>query len=91
MLVYDGLSTDRNDAIKRATNIRSNGGRIITIGVGDSVSYSELLSISGNNKYVLSLQGSDSVDRLYSLIMSEALQPECLRKYDHLNNPYSCI
>lgn len=33
VLVYDGFPSDRYEAIKTVSNIRSNGGRIITVGV----------------------------------------------------------
>ena len=53
------MSSDRHEAIKTASNIRSNGG----------------------SKYESALQCSESVHRLYSLILSETLQTNCPGKF----------
>ncbi|XP_076105129.1 matrilin-1-like [Mytilus galloprovincialis] len=74
ILLYDGLSTDSNDAVNEATLINSIGGRIITVAVGQSISYSEMLSISRKQYYTFS---TSFLDDILNNILKETVPDNC--------------
>lgn len=74
ILLYDGLSSDRHEAVTEATSITRMGGRILTVGIGDSISHQEMLMISGQQHYTFSpLRLRD----LYSRIFRETIHTDC--------------
>jgi hypothetical protein len=83
ILLYDGLSSDRHEAVKEATSITRMGGRILTVGIGDSISHQEMLMISGQQHHTFStLRLKD----LYSRIIRETIRTDCTgnEKYSFL-------
>lgn len=74
ILLYDGLSTDRNNAVNEAMLINSIGGRIITAAVGQSISYSELLLISEKQYYTFS---TSFLDDMLNYILKETVPDNC--------------
>ncbi|XP_063431364.1 transmembrane cell adhesion receptor mua-3-like [Mytilus trossulus] len=78
ILLYDGLSTDSNDAVNEATIINSIGGRIITVAVGQSISYSEMLAISREQYYTFS---TSVLDDMLNGILKETVPGNCTDCY----------
>ncbi|CAC5366078.1 unnamed protein product [Mytilus coruscus] len=74
ILLYDGLSTDRNNAVNEAMLIYSIGGRIITAAVGQSISYSELLLISEKQYYTFR---TSFLDDMLNYILKETVPDNC--------------
>ncbi|XP_052098934.1 uncharacterized protein LOC127733658 [Mytilus californianus] len=74
ILLYDGLSTDRNKAVNEAMLINSIGGRIITAAVGQSISYSELLLISEKQYYTFI---TSFLDDMLNHILKETVPENC--------------
>lgn len=74
ILLYDGLSSDRHEAVAEATSITRKGGRILTVGIGESISHQEMLMISGQQHYTFSPL---RLEDLYSRIFRETMHTDC--------------
>ncbi|XP_071171866.1 uncharacterized protein [Mytilus edulis] len=74
ILLHDGLSTDRNDAFEEAKKINAMGIRILSVGIGQSIAYTEMLTISNRQYYTYS---PHHLDDMYNQILKETHHPEC--------------
>lgn len=61
IVLTDGLSSHIIRTKLRAAELRMDGVKVITIGVGSSVNHQELLDIAGHPSYVFSLHNTDSL------------------------------
>lgn len=65
ILLYDGLSTDRQNVYKTAEKLRNARIKLISIGIGSSVSHMELVNIAYNEEYVFTYEQYEyAVNRL---------------------------
>ncbi|CAG2204766.1 unnamed protein product [Mytilus edulis] len=83
IMLYDGLSTDSNNAVHEAMLINSIGGRVITVAVGQSISYSEMLLISRKQYYTFS---TSFFDDMLNNILKETVPENCTGRTDILSN-----
>ncbi|XP_052101277.1 collagen alpha-6(VI) chain-like isoform X2 [Mytilus californianus] len=74
VLMHDGLSTDRNEAFYEAQIINSMGIRILTVGIGQSIAYIEMLTISNSQFYTFS---PNHLDDMYNQILKETVHTDC--------------
>ncbi|CAC5402101.1 unnamed protein product [Mytilus coruscus] len=76
VLLTDGLFSDRNqNSINNAaTDFRNNGGRILSVGIGDSISHTNLLKMSGRGDYVFHFP---DVEEIYNSIIKDSLHSSC--------------
>lgn len=74
VLMYDGLSTDRNEAFYEAQIINTMGIRILTVGIGQSIAYREMLTISNSQFYTFS---PNHLDDMYNQILKETVHTDC--------------
>ncbi|KAK3084498.1 hypothetical protein FSP39_014406 [Pinctada imbricata] len=74
-LLTDGLSTDRQDAVKAARNLQ-NGVRLYVIGIGDQIAHSELykLASKSDQPYVFSSDNQAAINRFWH----DETDKECL-------------
>lgn len=79
VLLTDGLFSDRNQNSinKAATDFQNNGGRILSVGIGDSISHTNLLKMSGRADYVFHFP---EVEEIYNSIIKESLHSSCTSK-----------
>lgn len=73
-MLYDGLSSDSNEAITFAESITIAGIRVYAVAVGDSISHHELLKISQKPMYTFS---PTKANDLYHLIVKETERSDC--------------
>ncbi|VDI70405.1 Notch, partial [Mytilus galloprovincialis] len=74
VLMHDGLSTDRNEAFYEAQIIHSMGIRILSVGIGQSIAYTEMLTISNSPFYTYS---PNHLDDMYNQILKETVHTDC--------------
>ncbi|XP_071157270.1 uncharacterized protein [Mytilus edulis] len=76
VLLTDGLFSDRNqNSINKAgADFQNNGGRILSVGIGDSISHTNLLKMSGRADYVFHFP---DVEEIYNSIIKESLHSSC--------------
>ncbi|VDH95681.1 Hypothetical predicted protein [Mytilus galloprovincialis] len=74
VLMHDGLSTDRNEAFYEAQIINSMGIRILSVGIGQSIAYTEMLTISNSPFYTYS---PNHLDDMYNQILKEIVHSDC--------------
>ncbi|XP_063435821.1 collagen alpha-5(VI) chain-like [Mytilus trossulus] len=74
VLMHDGLSTDRNEAFYEAQIIKSMGIRILSVGIGQSIAYTEMLTISKSPFYTFS---PNHLEDMYNQILKETVHTDC--------------
>ncbi|XP_021341564.1 uncharacterized protein LOC110442331 [Mizuhopecten yessoensis] len=84
LLLSDGLSTYRQDAVQQSRNLTARGVKVLCVGIGSQVAQEELLEIATDTPYVF----SPSNDDVLNVILMETADMDCT---DCLINKFSDI